>query len=156
MNLRDKVAGIYQRAGTLLVERIDQTDIGHPIGTEDVTRVAGDAPDEVLGAAIIAAASRRQLGVPHPTTAEFRAQAPRHARALGVRHWGEITRDSRMVDLWQDPGGWLALPSRSLGPRRGFADIPGVGPLRSGPDPTPTELGALVRRALALSREFEG
>jgi hypothetical protein len=144
-----RTATVYLRSKRLILERVDVTTDGVPIGTDDLLVVPSDIPAAELGTQLLGIMKRARQSVPHPSQDQWDSLLRPLLDAAGVSSWRTFMNGARDLSVFDDNGVIELLPSTNLGPKGGFAvDEPG---LRRVPKSDPTLLGHSVKAALNVS-----
>lgn len=149
MSFGIRKATVYLRRDSLLVQRVDITTDGGPIGVDDIVQLGAHASDAELGLAILGMVERARQGVPHPRQNEWAGLAEPLLRAAHVRSWRTFVRGCRDVSVFDDGRRLTFLPSENLGPREGFAPLMDLAVLALSREPS--AVGQCAREALGRS-----
>lgn len=109
----------------------------------------GAAGDEELGGAAARALAASRTGVPAPDLRNGPSPLAPVLASVGVRSLGSYLKGTRQVQVEQDGPGVVVTPTDNQGRTEGFVEAPDLAIRLT--DPTPAELGAAVRDALARS-----
>jgi hypothetical protein len=142
---------VYLRSGRLILERVDVTTDGVPIGTDDLLVTSPDIPDAELGGRLLAIIDRAKQGVPHPTQDEWDSMLKPLLDAAGVPSWRTFMNGAKDLSVFQADGAIELFPTTNLGPKGGFGED-GSGPLRVSRSDL-SVLGQTVKSALGLESD---
>lgn len=143
-----KLASVYHYKGKLLVLAMSKTTDGVWIGWEPRLAVAEDADPRAIGQAIVAALDGSLLNVPHPTN--WKAVLSPLLALAGVKSWAAFAKFAAYVGVTERDGDICLMPTRNLGPTRGFENIQSGQVFTTRDDLT--RLGVMAVEALRASK----
>jgi hypothetical protein len=147
--MRVRKATVYLRSKRLIIERVDVTTDGVPIGTDDLRLLSSDIPPAELGGELLAIVDRAQQMVRHPSQDQWDALLRPLLDAAGVGSWRAFMNGARDLSVFELDGVIELLPSINLGPKGGFEGDESR--LLRVPRSDPALLGLSIKRALELS-----
>lgn len=144
-----QTANVDHRGNEVIVSSYSQTEAGFYIMNGVFTRLGEPLDDHELGSAIDDALSSSRDGIPVPDP-ESPLPATPILEALGLDSYAAYMAGARAAQVERDGEIVRVVPTRNGGAREGFVEIREKE--RELRNPSVTELGAEVRKALAEAR----
>jgi hypothetical protein len=148
--MRARKATVNQRRGRIIVERVDTTVDGIPVGTDDIAVFDESIAARELGQAVMGAVGRARASIPRIQRDEWAPRLQPLLRAAGVRSWRSFVDGCRDVSVFEVAEGLELMPSINHGAREGFEGLPEEAITVKADDPM--VVGEAVLRALNASR----
>jgi len=145
---------IYCSADAWLVCAMSRTTVGVWIAGGPPQRLAGTASAEELGSAVLEAAERSLVGVPHPQLSEWNAISRLLLDAAGIKTWRTFAQEAGCVEVASEEGQLVVSPQRRQNDDRQVWFEPSDGGsilVNAKPAQVGTAVIAVMRSALADS-----
>ncbi len=136
-----KQTAMYLTDREWVLTSLSRTTAGVWVANFVIHRVAGDCPDEELGAAALGSLEASALDVPHP--ASWPEHHRRYRQSLGVVNYDRFLAGCRLVAAHLVSSVVVLTPHRNRGAERGFEPLANKLTVPAADAPT---LGKAIRR----------